>query len=48
MTSDVRYLVQGYTLNQQRIEAQHEKFAEFKQAIALSARLAVNELRLFG
>ena len=33
------YLVQGYTLNQQRLEAQQEKLAELKQAIALSARL---------
>lgn len=33
------YLVQGYSLNQQRLEAQQEKLAELKQAIALSARL---------
>ena len=33
------YLVQGYTLNQQRLEAQQEKMNELKQAIALSARL---------
>jgi prophage maintenance system killer protein len=33
------YLVQGYALNQQRLEAQQEKMAELKQAIALSARL---------
>lgn len=29
------YLVQGYALNQQRLEAQQEKMAELKQAIAL-------------
>ncbi len=29
------YLVQGYTLNQQRLEAQQEKMAELKQVIAL-------------
>ena len=33
------YLVQGYTLNQQKLEAQEEKLAELKQAIALSSRL---------
>ncbi len=33
------YLIQGYSLNQQRLEAQQEKLAELKQAIALSARL---------
>ncbi|HEX5338198.1 MAG TPA: RhuM family protein [Gallionella sp.] len=33
------YLVQGYTLNQQRLEAQQEKLSELRQAIALSARL---------
>lgn len=33
------YLVQGYSLNQQRLAAQQEKLAELKQAIALSARL---------
>ncbi|MDH4286370.1 MAG: virulence RhuM family protein, partial [Gallionella sp.] len=37
------YLVQGYTLNQQRLEAQQEKMAELKQAIALSARLIHNK-----
>lgn len=37
------YLVQGYTLNQQRLEAQQEKLAELKQAIALSARLIHNK-----
>jgi len=37
------YLVQGYSLNQQRLEAQQEKLAELKQAIALSARLIQNK-----
>jgi len=37
------HLVQGYTLNQQRLEAQQEKLAELKQAIALSARLIHNK-----
>lgn len=37
------YLVQGYTLNQQRLEAQQEKLAELRQAIALSARLIHNK-----
>ena len=33
------YLVQGYALNQQRLESQREKLAELRQAIALSSRL---------
>ncbi|MDO8989209.1 MAG: virulence protein RhuM/Fic/DOC family protein [Sideroxyarcus sp.] len=33
------YLVQGYALNQRRLEAQQKKMAELKQAIVLSARL---------
>ena len=37
------HLVQGYTLNQQRLEAQQEKLAELKQAIALSSRLIHNK-----
>ena len=37
------YLVQGYSLNQQRLEAQQEKLVELKQAIALSARLIHNK-----
>lgn len=37
------FLVQGYALNQQRLEAQQEKMAELKQAIALSARLIHNK-----
>ncbi len=38
-----QHLVQGYTLNQQKLEAQQEKLAELKQAIALSARLIQNK-----
>jgi prophage maintenance system killer protein len=37
------HLVQGYTLNQQRLEAQQEKMDELRQAIALSARLIHNK-----
>ena len=37
------YLVEGYSLNQQRLEAQREKLAELRQAIALSARLINNK-----
>lgn len=37
------YLVQGYALNQQRLEAQQEKLAELRQAIALSSRLIHNK-----
>ncbi len=37
------YLVQGYSLNQQRLEAQQEKLAELRQAIALSSRLIHNK-----
>jgi hypothetical protein len=37
------YLVQGYTLNQQRLDAQQEKMDELRQAIALSARLIHNK-----
>ncbi len=37
------YLVQGYALNKQRLEAQQEKLAELKQAIALSSRLIHNK-----
>ena len=37
------YLVQGYTLNQQRLEAQQGKMNELRQAIALSARLIHNK-----
>lgn len=38
-----QHLVQGYTLNQQRLEAQQEKMDELRQAIALSARLIYNK-----
>lgn len=38
-----QHLVQGYTLNQQRLEAQQEKMDELRQAIALSARLIHNK-----
>ena len=37
------YLMQGYALNQQRLEAQQEKLAELRQAIALSSRLIHNK-----
>lgn len=37
------YLVQGYALNKQRLEAQQEKLAELRQAIALSSRLTQNK-----
>ncbi|MBI5626863.1 MAG: virulence protein RhuM/Fic/DOC family protein [Nitrosomonadales bacterium] len=38
-----QHLVQGYTLNQQRLDAQQEKLDDLKQAIALSARLIHNK-----
>lgn len=38
-----QHLVQGYTLNQQRLDAQQEKLDELRQAIALSARLIHNK-----
>jgi hypothetical protein len=38
-----QHLVQGYSLNQQRLEAQQEKLTELKQAIALSSRLIHNK-----
>lgn len=34
-----RYLVQGYALNEQKLQAQQQKLADLKQAIALSSRL---------
>jgi|GEM_PF-2390652 len=37
------YLVQGYALNQQRLESQRENLDELRQAIALSSRLIHNE-----
>jgi len=38
-----QHLVQGYTLNQKRLEAHQEALDELKQAIALSARLINNK-----
>ena len=38
-----QYLVQGYSLNQQRLEAEQNKLADLKQAIALSSRLLHNK-----
>ncbi|MBY0575251.1 MAG: virulence protein RhuM/Fic/DOC family protein [Gallionellaceae bacterium] len=38
-----QHLVQGYSLNQRRLEAQQEKLAELRQAIALSSRLIHNK-----
>ena len=38
-----QHLVQGYSLNQQRLEAQQEKLTELKRAIALSSRLIHNK-----
>ena len=38
-----QHLVEGYTLNQQRLEARQEKLSELKQAIVLSARLIHNK-----
>jgi hypothetical protein len=34
-----QYLIQGYALNKQKLQAQQEKLADLKQAIALSSRL---------
>ena len=34
-----QHLVQGYSLNQQRLEAEQDKLADLKRAIALSSRL---------
>lgn len=34
-----RYLVQGYALNEQKLQAQQQKLADLRQAIALSSRL---------
>ena len=34
-----RYLVQGYALNEQKLQTQQQKLADLKQAIALSSRL---------
>jgi prophage maintenance system killer protein len=38
-----QYLIQGYALNQQKLQAQQEKLLDLKQAIALSSRLAHNK-----
>lgn len=38
-----QYLLQGYALNQKRLEAEHEKLLELKQAITLASRLAHNK-----
>ncbi|MFM8341930.1 MAG: RhuM family protein [Methylomonas sp.] len=38
-----QYLIQGYALNQQKLQAQQEKLADLKQAIALSSRLVHNK-----
>jgi len=38
-----QHLVQGYSLNQQRLDAQQEKLLELKQAIAVSSRLIHNK-----
>jgi len=34
-----QYLAQGYALNEQKLQTQQQKFADLKQAIALSSRL---------
>lgn len=38
-----QYLIQGYALNEQKLQTQQEKLADLKQAIALSSRLAHNK-----
>lgn len=38
-----QHLVQGYSLNQQRLETEQEKLAELKQAITLASRLIHNK-----
>jgi prophage maintenance system killer protein len=38
-----QYLIQGYALNEQKLQAQQEKLADLKQAIALSSRLIHNK-----
>ncbi|WP_348225722.1 RhuM family protein [Nitrosomonas sp. Is79A3] len=38
-----RYLVQGYALNEKKLQAQQDKLADLKQAIALSSRLFQKE-----
>jgi prophage maintenance system killer protein len=38
-----QYLIQGYALNEQKLQAEQEKLADLKQAIALSSRLLHNK-----
>ena len=38
-----QYLIQGYALNEQKLQAQKEKLANLRQAIALSSRLIHNK-----
>ncbi len=38
-----QYLVEGYVLNNQKLQAQQEKLTDLKQAIALSSRLVQNK-----
>ncbi|MGZ4968597.1 MAG: RhuM family protein [Methylobacter sp.] len=38
-----QYLIQGYALNEQKLQAQQEKLADLKQAIALSSHLVHNK-----
>lgn len=38
-----QYLIQGYALNEQKLQAQQEKLIDLKQAIALSSRLLHNK-----
>lgn len=38
-----QYLIQGYVLNEQELQAQREKLADLRQAIALSSRLIHNK-----
>ena len=38
-----QYLIQGFALNEQKLQAQQEKLADLKQAIALSFRLLHNK-----
>jgi prophage maintenance system killer protein len=38
-----QYLIQGYALNEQKLQAQQEKLADLRQAIALSSRLIHNK-----
>ena len=38
-----QYLVQGYALNERKLQAEHEKLNDLKRAIALSSRLLHNQ-----